>query len=99
MEDAPLVLQIDLIDLQRNSKLKAKFREVNGKADKLGQFLKSLPHIFPELSRMFKQIMCLYGSTYVCEKLFSTLYLNKSKVRSKVKDEHREAILRASVAS
>ncbi|KAF1388875.1 hypothetical protein PFLUV_G00067390 [Perca fluviatilis] len=98
VDDAPPVLQIDLIDLQCNSELKAKFREVSGKADKLGQFLRELIPSFPELSRMFKRTMCLFGSTYLCEKLFSTLNFNKSKYRSRLTDDHLQAILRVSTA-
>ncbi|KAE8280139.1 General transcription factor II-I repeat domain-containing protein 2 [Larimichthys crocea] len=99
VQDAPPVLQMELIDLQCNSELKAKFREVSGKADKLGQFLRELPPTFPELSRMFKRVMCLFGSTYLYEKLFSTMNFNKSKYRSKITDEHLQAILRVSTAS
>lgn len=40
MEDAPNVLQMELIVLKCNSELKANFRAVSGKADKLGQFLR-----------------------------------------------------------
>lgn len=69
VQDAPPVLQMELIDLQCNTDLKAKFREVSGKADKLGEFLRELTPSFPELSRMFKRSMCLSGSTYMCEKL------------------------------
>ena len=97
VQDAPPVLQMELIDLQCNSVLKAKFREVSGKEDKLGQFLRELN--FPELSRMFKRTMCLFGSTYLCEKLFSTLNFNKSKYRSRLTDDHLQAILRVSTAS
>uniref|UniRef100_A0A8D2IX21 HAT C-terminal dimerisation domain-containing protein n=1 Tax=Varanus komodoensis TaxID=61221 RepID=A0A8D2IX21_VARKO len=100
VEDAPPpVFQMELIDLQCNSELKAKFRKVSGKADKLGQLLRELPVTFPELSRMFKWTVCLFGSTYLCEKLFSTMNFNKSKFRSKLTDEHLQAILRVSVAS
>lgn len=43
VEDAPNVLQMELIVLQCNSEIKANFREASGKADKLGQFLRELP--------------------------------------------------------
>ncbi|KAM3838371.1 general transcription factor II-I repeat domain-containing protein 2A-like [Diretmus argenteus] len=99
VEDAPAVLQMELIDLQCSLQLKAKFREVSGNAEKLGQFLRELPPSFPELSRMFKRAMCLFGSTYWCEKLFSTLNFNKSKHRSRLTDPHLQAILRVSTAS
>ncbi|XP_076850343.1 general transcription factor II-I repeat domain-containing protein 2A-like [Brachyhypopomus gauderio] len=98
-KDAPPELQMELIDRQCNSELKAKFKEVSGKAVKLGHFLKELPPTFPELSRMFKRTMCHFGSTYLCEKLFSTMNFNKSKFQSKLTDEHLQAILRVSVAS
>ncbi|KAI5629300.1 general transcription factor II-I repeat domain-containing protein 2-like [Silurus asotus] len=87
---------MEFIDLQCNSELKAKFRKVSGKADKLGQFLTPSS---PQLSRMFKRTMCLFGSTYFCEKLFSTLNFNKSKYRSRLTDDHLQAILRVSTAS
>ncbi|XP_074513446.1 general transcription factor II-I repeat domain-containing protein 2A-like [Sebastes fasciatus] len=99
VQDAPPVLQMELIDLQCNSDLKAKFREVSGKADKLGQFLRELPPSFPELSRMFRRTMCLFGSTYLCEKLISTMNFIKSKYRSRLTDDHLQAILRVSTAS
>ena len=82
---------MELIDLQCNSELKAKFRGgegMSGNADKLGQFLRELPPTFPELSRMFKRTMCLFGSTYLCKKLFSIMNINKSKYRSRLTDEH-----------
>ena len=110
VQDTPLVLQMELIDLQCNSELKLKFwtqsqvknskpREVSGKADKLGQFLRELPPTFPELSRMFERTMCFFESTYLCEKFFSTMNFYKSKYRSKLTDEHLQAILRVSIAS
>lgn len=99
VESVPSVLQNELIDLQCNSELKAKFREAQGKADKIGMFLRELLPSFPELSRVFSHVLCLFGSTYVCEKLFSTMNFTKSKYRSRLTDAHLEAGLRVSTAT
>lgn len=56
VQDAPPVLQMELIDLQCNSELKGKFREVTGNTDKIGKILRELPPTFPELSRMFNHV-------------------------------------------
>lgn len=45
VQDAPPVLQMELIDLQCISELTAKIREVSGKANQLGQFLREFPHL------------------------------------------------------
>jgi hypothetical protein len=99
VEDAPPVLQMELIEVQCNSRLKAMFRDVDGRSENLGQFLRELPPSFPGISTLFKRIMCLFGSTYLCEKLFSTMNFNKSKFRSQLTDDHLGAILRVSVAT
>ncbi|XP_056121755.1 general transcription factor II-I repeat domain-containing protein 2-like [Rhinichthys klamathensis goyatoka] len=99
VESVPSVLQMELIDLQCNSELKTKFREAQGKADKTGQFLRELPPCYPELSKVFSRVMCLFGSTYLCEKLFSTMNFNKCKYRSRLSDAHLEAVLRVSTVT
>ncbi|XP_071059499.1 general transcription factor II-I repeat domain-containing protein 2A-like [Pseudochaenichthys georgianus] len=98
VENVPGVLQMQLIDRQCNSELKAKFREVNGKADKLGQFIRELspPSLsFPGCSSG----PCAFLGAHMCEQLFSTMNFNKSKFRSRLTDEHLQAILRVSTAS
>ena len=47
VQDAPPGLQVELKDLQCSSDLKAKFREVSGKTDKLWQFVRELSPSFP----------------------------------------------------
>lgn len=89
VDSAPSELQMELTDLQCSSDLKAKFREAQGKClEMIGQFLRESPPIFPELSKLFKWVMCLFGSTYLCEKLFSTVNFNKLKHRSRLTDAH-----------
>lgn len=60
--------------------------------------LREMPPTSPELYRMFKQSMCIFGTTNLCKK---TLLHNeiKSKFRSKLTDKHLKAILSISVAS
>jgi len=96
VESIPSVWQTELTDSQCNSELRAKFREAQGKADKTAKFLRELPPSFPELSRVFSRIMCLFGSTYLCEKLFSTMKNDKSQYWSRLTDAHLEAVLRVS---
>lgn len=36
-------------------------------------------HCFPELYKLFKQVMCLFASTYLCVKLFSNMSFNPSQ--------------------
>ncbi|KAF7644845.1 hypothetical protein LDENG_00214660, partial [Lucifuga dentata] len=75
-----------------------KFRETQGNAERIGQFLRELPSFLPELSKLFKRVVCLFGSSYVCEKLFSVMNFNKSKYCSRLSDAHIQAFLRASTA-
>lgn len=104
VDPSPLMCKMPLLcfkwsSLSCSATLNSKFREVSGKADKLGQPLRELSPSFPRLSRMFKRTMCLFGSTYLCEKLFSTLNFNKSKYRSRLTDDHLQDILRVATAS
>ena len=68
VQDAPAVLQMELTDLQCNSELKAKFREVSGKVNKLGQFLRELP---PPPSLSFAGCSsgpCAFLGAHICVK-------------------------------
>ena len=53
----------------------------------------------PRLSDAFSRILVMFGSTYVCEQLFSGMKSVKSKERSLLSDRHLLDILRISCTS
>ncbi|KAH1165284.1 hypothetical protein KIL84_022843 [Mauremys mutica] len=94
VETAPCDLQVELIDMQCNTSLKTKFR----KTEDVTEFFRQLPPSFPNLCKTFRKIMSLFGSTYICEKLFSTMNINKSKYRTQLSDAYLAAIQKVSTA-
>ena len=93
---APADIQMKLIDLQANTDLKAKYKDMN-----LGDFYRT--HIdqdkFPLLRKFVALKMALFGSTYVCEQFFSKLGFIKSPHRSVLTEEHVENGLRVASTS
>ncbi|KAK7888727.1 hypothetical protein WMY93_024287 [Mugilogobius chulae] len=92
-EKAPENLQMELIELQCDSALKSKYETV-GRVE----FHRCLPETMPQLRRHAARILSMFGSTYVCEQLFSVMKLNKSAHRSSLTDAHLHSILRVSTA-
>ena len=68
--DSPENLQMELIELQSSSELKSRFREVP-----LLEFYQHYltPQRFPSIVKHAKEVAVLFGSTYVCEQLFSKM--------------------------
>lgn len=91
VETAPVQMQMELIELQCNGTLKAKY-DTAGPA----QFFRSIPEVMPQLCLHAARTLCMFGSTYLCEKLFSVMKLNKTVHRSRLTDEHLQSILRIS---
>ncbi|UYV78644.1 PAX9 [Cordylochernes scorpioides] len=76
-------MQMEVIDIQCDSDLKAKFIEVG-----VSEFYKYLPARFENTRKLAYKIMSMFGNTYRCEQLFSLMKGNKSPIRSKITDVH-----------
>lgn len=91
---APLVTdeaaaELEMIDLCEEDQLKAVLREGTV------EFWKSVPiEKYPNIKRAALKILSMFGSTYVCESVFSTLKHVKSKHRSVLTDTHLKELLR-----
>lgn len=91
VDGAPEAVQMELIELQCSAALKATFKEVP-----LVEFYRMhLPtEQFPALIKHAKIIASLFGSTYVCEQLFSKMNFVKCKTRTQLTDGHLDDALR-----
>lgn len=91
---APLVTdeaaaELEMIDLCEEDQLKAVLREGTV------EFWKSVPiEKYPNIKQAALKILSMFGSTYVCESVFSTLKHVKSKHRSVLTDTHLKELLR-----
>ena len=50
------------------------------------QFIRSISETIPQLSLLIAEALCMFGSTYLCEKLFSLMKINKTVHRSCLTD-------------
>lgn len=95
VETAPTDFQMELIDLQCNAELKAKFSEVS----LLNFYQNYLPKEMQMLRNHALKTATLFGSTYVCEQSFSLMKQIKSKERSRLTDKHLEENLLLAVSN
>ena len=89
-------IQMDLIDLQERTDLKAKYVEMD-----LGDFYRKYldQEKFPSLRKFMASKMALFGSTYLCEQFFSKMGFMKSPYRSVITDKHLKNGLRVASTS
>uniref|UniRef100_A0ABM5FVD0 General transcription factor II-I repeat domain-containing protein 2A-like n=1 Tax=Pogona vitticeps TaxID=103695 RepID=A0ABM5FVD0_9SAUR len=92
----PANLQMECIELQSDIQLKEKFDHVS-----LMDFYKVyVPREkYPSLHNHALFMSLLFGSTYICEQLFSRMKHTKNKTRTKISDEHLEHSLRIATSS
>ena len=94
-ENAPGNIQLELIELQCDSTLKEKF-----KTERIDRFYALLNKSkFVNLKKMAMKLLVLFGSTYICEQTFSTMNINKSKLRSNLTDTNLQSLLRISTSN
>ena len=93
VESAPLNLHMELIELQCNDTLKEKYERVGAT-----EFARFIPDAMAELRTQAAQTLSMFGNTYLCERLFSLMKLNKTSHRSRLTDQHLHSILRISSA-
>ena len=93
IDSAPNLYQMELVDLQCNTDLKAKFHDFP-LMDFYQKYVRAekLPHLRKNALKMAS----LFGSTYLCEQTFSRMKIAKSEGRSALSDKHLEATLRLS---
>lgn len=91
VETAPVQIQMELVELQCNGTLKTEYDTVGP-----AQSNRFIPDAMPQLHLHAARTLCMFGSTYLCEKLFSVMKTNKTSHRSCLTDEHLQSILRIS---
>ena len=95
VDQAPEELQMELIELQGNEDLKREMRDYS-----LLEFYKNLPkEAFPRIIDFARKKISLFGSTYICEQLFTKMKYAKSKTRLRLTDNHLENNLRVAASS
>ncbi|XP_070409546.1 general transcription factor II-I repeat domain-containing protein 2A-like [Nothobranchius furzeri] len=89
--DVPGNLQMEIIELQNNTELKAKYNNLS-----LLDFYKLYicAEDFPNLRRHALKCAYLFGTTYKCEQFSSKLAFAKSRFRSRLTDPYLENQLR-----
>ncbi|XP_054549573.1 general transcription factor II-I repeat domain-containing protein 2B isoform X2 [Talpa occidentalis] len=91
IESVHEALQMEVIDLQCNTVLKTKYDKVG-----IPEFYKYLWSSYPKYKNHCAKILSMFGSTYICEQLFSIMKLSKTKFCSQLKDSQWDSVLHIS---
>ncbi|XP_042544033.1 general transcription factor II-I repeat domain-containing protein 2B-like isoform X1 [Dipodomys spectabilis] len=76
-DHVPEELQMEVIDLQCNSALRAQYERLG-----VPQFCKHLRSSYPRFRAHCARVLSMFGSTFVCEQLFSILKLSRTEDRA-----------------
>ena len=91
----PPEMQLEVIDIQNCSSLRSLLREKG-----LIEFYKCLDVTQHQavVANALK-LVSTFGSSYICEQGFSVMNLNKSKLRSRLTDDHLRSIMRVACSN
>ena len=81
-------LQIEPLEMQSDSTLRAKYLEVG-----IPGFFSYLPERFTNFRKFATRIMAMFDSTYVCEQLCSFMKSTKTCQRTRLTDEHLSSLI------
>ena len=95
-EDAPPHVQMELIDLQSDDN----FSSLHSTLD-IASFYSRLASTnqFPNITAHASKMLAIFASTYICEQTFSRMTYIKSRLRSRLSNDHLHALLRCGVTS
>ena len=94
VESVPEILQMEFLELQGTNDLQLRFKETT-----LLEYYKSLPkEDYRQILKLNGNVICIFGSTYVCEQLFSRMKHIQSKTKSRLTDEHLHYNLRVATS-
>jgi len=89
-------VELELLELQEDEGLKGLKRSGVSTIE----FWKNVPEEkYPQTKMCTMKLISIFGTTYVCESLYSTLKFIKSKYRSELTDEHLSELLRTALTN
>ncbi|XP_065681502.1 general transcription factor II-I repeat domain-containing protein 2A-like [Hydra vulgaris] len=87
--------EMELLDLQEDQNLLMLHKTIT-----FMEFWKIAPEVkYPQLKKIAIKFISIFGSTYTCESLFSTMKFVKSKYRANLTNEHLSELLRTATTS
>jgi hypothetical protein len=87
-------LQLELIELQCSTQLNKQVLKTSNL-----EFYKTSPKSsYPNLICHAQRIMSMFASSYLCEKVFSSMKLRKSSVRNRLTDGNLASLLRVTAS-
>ncbi|XP_032881422.1 general transcription factor II-I repeat domain-containing protein 2A-like [Amblyraja radiata] len=93
IDNVPENVQMELIEMQCSDVLRSKFKATD---ISLPEFYKKYlleTGMYTNLVDHAKKMTSMFGSTYMCEQLFSKMKYTKSKLRNRLTDAHLDGIL------